>query len=110
MTGNPTLTAALAQIADITLKPLDWTKSLNIIGKPRYDAEIFGRKYLVTQNDNDYWHFHAGDDFGDNKYRSAEEALTAAEEDYKAFVRDFLAQTVEAFEISDPGIGEERLL
>jgi hypothetical protein len=97
----PTLTVSLPQIADIALKPLDWTKSLNTIDKPQYDASVFGREYLVTQNDNNSWHFHAGDDYGSNKYRSAEEALTAAEDDYKAFVRGFLSATVEAFEVSD---------
>ncbi len=99
----PILTVSLSQIADLALKPLDWTKSLNGLDKPRYDASVFGRDYLVSQNDNNSWHFHAGSDYGSNKYRSAEEALTAAEDDYKAFVRGFLEQTVEAFEVSDVG-------
>jgi hypothetical protein len=105
------LTVSLSQIADIALKPLDWTKSLNSIDKPRYDASVFRRDYLVTQNDNNSWHFHAGNDYGSNKYRSAEEALTAAEDDYKAFVRGLLDETVEAFEVSDTDImpGGERL-
>ncbi|MNU26963.1 hypothetical protein D3C71_153470 [compost metagenome] len=105
----PILTASLSQISDLALKPLDWTKSRNIIDKPRYDATVFGREYLVSQNDNGSWHFHAGSDFGSNNYRSAEEALTAAEDDYKAFVRGFLAETVEAFEISDALAGDARL-
>jgi hypothetical protein len=105
----PTLTVSLPQIADIALKPLDWRKSLNTIDKPQYDASVFGREYLVTQNDNNSWHFHAGDDYGSNKYRSAEEALTAAEDDYKAFVRGFLSATVEAFEVSDITSGGGRL-
>jgi hypothetical protein len=105
----PTLTVSLSQIADIALKPLDWTKSLNTIDKPQYDASVFGREYLVTQNDNNSWHFHAGDGYGSNKYRSAEEALTAAEDDYKAFVRSFLGLTVEAFEVSDITSGGQHL-
>lgn len=95
----PILTVSLSQIADLALKPLDWTKSLNGIDKPRYDASVFGRDYLVSQNDNNSWHFHAGNDYGSNKYRSAEEALTAAEDDYKAFVRNFLGLTIEALDI-----------
>lgn len=105
----PTLTASLAQISGLALKPLDWTKSRNIIDKPRYDATVFGREYLVSQNDNGSWHFHAGSDYGSNNYRSAEEALTAAADDYKAFVRGFLAETVDAFEISAATTGDARL-
>jgi hypothetical protein len=105
----PTLTVSLAEIPDIVLKPLDWTKSLNSIDKPRYDATVFGRAYLVTQNDNNSWHFHAGNDYGSNKYRSAEEALTAAEDDYTAFVRGFLSETVEVLEVSVGAVGGQRL-
>jgi hypothetical protein len=100
MTGStpktPTLTLPLARISDLVLKPLDWVAGQNVIDKPQYTAQVFGRKYLVTQNDNGSWHFSAGGDPGSNKYRSAEEAISAAEDDYKGFVRGFLSETVDA--------------
>jgi len=100
-TGTPSLKVSLSQASDIVLKPLDWEKSRNTFGKPRYDASACGRDYVVYQSEGGSWHLRVRDLPDCDPFRSAEEALTAAEDDYKAYVRGFLDKTVESLVIPD---------
>ncbi|NTF16831.1 hypothetical protein G6L37_00130 [Agrobacterium rubi] len=99
--ATPSLTVSLSKTSDINLKPLAWEKSRNTFGCPRYDASASGRDYVVFQSEEGPWYMRACDNSSFEPFDSEEAALTAAENDYKAFVLGFLESNVESFIVPD---------
>mgnify|MGYP001454446899 CR=1 FL=1 len=89
----PVLTLSLAQITDINVKGLDWLEGPLSGGRKCYSTIAAGVDYAVFEYHDGTWRY------GTIFYPSAEAAITAAEEDYKAHIRGFLEKNLESISV-----------
>lgn len=82
----------------LVVKPLEWERIRLAEGQRAYSASSASRSYKVVRRQDATWRIVSTAETIDPElsYRSAEEAIVAADTDFRAFVAAFFSHTVEA--------------
>jgi hypothetical protein len=86
----------VSRITDLVLQPLPWIERKNRLDRRRFDAEVMGRDYVISENEYGVWHFNVANNVF-VQFETSEEAFAAADKAHKDWLQEFLAATVTNF-------------